>query len=80
MMPMNEQLTRCAYWIGRARALAALSDDKEIAEMLDKAADSLCEGVGALDKSKVQYQYVPVYSTTTVQGDHDKWTKEGKWE
>lgn len=39
----NEQLLRCAYWLGRARALASLSDDKEIAEMLDKAADCLCE-------------------------------------
>lgn len=77
---MNEQLTRCAYWIGRARALAALSEDKEIAEMLDKAADSLCEGVGALDRSKVQYQYVPAYPTTAVQDNHDKWANEGKWE
>ena len=41
----SEGLVRCMYWIGRARALAALNDIPEMSELLDKAADCLCDAV-----------------------------------
>lgn len=56
---MNEQLVRCAYWIGRARAMAALNDMAEMAEMLDKAADSLCEGASVPSPPSVSRQVLP---------------------
>lgn len=41
----TEALVRCTYWLGRARALAAMSDMQEVTEILDKAVDSLCEAM-----------------------------------
>ena len=69
---MNEQLVRCAYWIGRARAMAALNDMAEMAEMLDKAADSLCEGAAVPSTPSVSRQ-LPATGTWTADAKEEEW-------
>ena len=55
----SEGLVRCTYWLGRARALAAMNDSQEISEMLDKAVDSLCEALSQSSQPLPPLQQTP---------------------